>query len=149
MYRQEQNAAIEYLSTGATFHSVPTHLKPELFRPEAWTQYAECVDEWELFDAEPFTPEAHIAKLVCQTCPVIAECAKAGEDQAYGVWGGVHKEELDAPEPDQCPAHKHAWPENKVSRSQGPGRPRREACKLCERDKDRAKQRVRRKAAAS
>jgi hypothetical protein len=28
------------------------------------------------------------AEAVCRRCPVIVECAEAGRDESYGVWGG-------------------------------------------------------------
>lgn len=27
----------------------------------------------------------------CRVCPVIAECALAGRDEPYGIWGGVYR----------------------------------------------------------
>lgn len=39
-----------------------------------------------------FYPEkgsnADAAKLVCERCPVKAQCAAAGQDEAHGIWGG-------------------------------------------------------------
>ena len=29
-----------------------------------------------------------VAEAVCRRCPVIVECAEAGRDESYGVWGG-------------------------------------------------------------
>lgn len=30
---------------------------------------------------------------VCERCPVKAECAEAGEDEPYGMWGGLRPDE--------------------------------------------------------
>lgn len=40
---------------------------------------------------ERTAPEAHyyaLGKYVCEHCPVIEDCRKAGKDEEYGLWGG-------------------------------------------------------------
>lgn len=33
--------------------------------------------------------DVRAAKAICETCPVVAECAEAGQDETHGVWGGT------------------------------------------------------------
>lgn len=33
------------------------------------------------------------ARAVCQTCPVRVPCAEAGQDETYGMWGGLTPDE--------------------------------------------------------
>jgi hypothetical protein len=44
-----------------------------------------------LFKEERTAPEAQyyeLGKLVCEHCPVRPDCAEAGRDEEYGMWGG-------------------------------------------------------------
>lgn len=34
-----------------------------------------------------------IAKMVCEQCPVRKQCEQAGEDEEFGVWGGITPKE--------------------------------------------------------
>jgi hypothetical protein len=45
-----------------------------------------------LFKEERQDPESQyywLGKFVCEHCPVIRECAKAGWDEEFGLWGGM------------------------------------------------------------
>lgn len=42
--------------------------------------------------AEAFTSddrETRAAARLCTRCPVLAECARAGQGETFGIWGGV------------------------------------------------------------
>jgi hypothetical protein len=44
-----------------------------------------------LFKDERSAPESQyyeLGKLVCDTCPVREQCAEAGAEEEYGMWGG-------------------------------------------------------------
>jgi DNA-binding NarL/FixJ family response regulator len=36
--------------------------------------------------------KANLAAFYCRTCPLQRECAKLGESEEYGVWGGINAE---------------------------------------------------------
>jgi len=55
-------------------------------RPD-WHTEAACHGLTHLFFPEP-GGNANQAKAVCRTCPVVDECADAGEGEHFGVWGG-------------------------------------------------------------
>jgi WhiB family redox-sensing transcriptional regulator len=66
------------------------------FKPEPWTEFANCqrVDDPEIFF--PVTSFANDkrtaqAKTICATCRVSAECLDyAKRTRAQGIWGGKH-----------------------------------------------------------
>ena len=53
-----------------------------------WHQLAACHG---MTDA--FFPEdgggGHVAETICTTCLVQAECSQAGQNEEFGVWGGM------------------------------------------------------------
>jgi len=60
---------------------------------DGWFARAVCLDhDAELWFAAPGS--VHEAIALCQTCPVIAECARFADrtNARYGVWGGVDRE---------------------------------------------------------
>lgn len=57
-------------------------------RPE-WQEHALCRGMTHVFFPEEGTDPTPVR--VCQQCPVIAECAEAGRDELFGVWGGQRK----------------------------------------------------------
>lgn len=58
-----------------------------------WIKQAACVEnpQPELFFDEDSNTSVHEAKIVCASCPVIAECRQHALDnnEPYGVWGGL------------------------------------------------------------
>ncbi len=40
-----------------------------------------------------FAGSTDTARTVCDGCPVVAECAEAGQDERDGVWGGMTAQE--------------------------------------------------------
>lgn len=45
-----------------------------------------------LFKEDRLAPESQyydLGKYVCENCPVINECAEAGKEEEYGMWGGL------------------------------------------------------------
>lgn len=40
-----------------------------------------------------FAGSTDTAKQVCDGCPVVAECAAAGQDERHGVWGGLSEDD--------------------------------------------------------
>jgi len=62
---------------------------PDDTRDRSWMQLAACRG----LDPDLFFPgrgePSDAAKLVCATCPVLAECREYGMDEHFGVWGGL------------------------------------------------------------
>lgn len=44
-----------------------------------------------LSNAEHRRQVAAAISTYCRVCPVKAECALAGKDEPYGIWGGVYR----------------------------------------------------------
>lgn len=60
----------------------------------SWQAQAACRDK----DPALFFPPGdgrrpEQAKAICDTCPVLEQCRKAGAEELYGVWGGMTVEE--------------------------------------------------------
>jgi hypothetical protein len=61
---------------------------------DRWWERANCRGKADLFfPPNPRTAPAVIrkAQLYCAVCPVLAQCAEAGKNENFGVWGGVSK----------------------------------------------------------
>lgn len=56
-----------------------------------WQESAICrqVDPELFFPEKAQHEQARLAKKVCSTCPVKAECLQAGMFEEYGIWGGL------------------------------------------------------------
>lgn len=64
----------------------------------AWMAEAKCRGRGDLFYVErgpgvDFAAITDQARQLCAGCPVIAECAKAGESEGYGLWAGMSTRE--------------------------------------------------------
>lgn len=46
----------------------------------------------ELWYSEDHKERAQAAK-ICGTCPLVFECAEAGRDEKWGIWGGIDRGE--------------------------------------------------------
>lgn len=63
-----------------------------------WTDRAACVGDWDLFDAPDHgvtdrerADQLAIARAICATCPVMAECdefARTATPRVSGIWAG-------------------------------------------------------------
>jgi len=66
-----------------------------------WWDDAACRGRYDEFfpDRRQFGAAVRIREAIatCQTCPVKIECAEAGRDESYGIWGGYLRE----PTPDR------------------------------------------------
>jgi WhiB family redox-sensing transcriptional regulator len=51
-----------------------------------------CEDEPDLWFSEA-AEDVRQAKQACGFCPVRAECTELGEDEEYGVWGGLNPDD--------------------------------------------------------
>ena len=66
------------------------------FKPEPWTEFANCqrVDDPEIFfPVTAFANDQRTARAItiCATCRVSAECLDyAKRTRAQGIWGGKH-----------------------------------------------------------
>lgn len=60
-----------------------------LARP-AWHAHAACRGKG---TAAFFAATSDTARRVCAACPVVAECAEAGQDERHGVWGGLSEDD--------------------------------------------------------
>lgn len=60
-----------------------------------WRSRAECGGTGDVMWPEAAgSLQARVRALVatyCRVCPVVAECALAGRDEPYGIWGGVYR----------------------------------------------------------
>ena len=66
--------------------------------PGSWAHRAACRGKWSLFDppaegqahtSPEFRERVRAAKYICETCPVLAECAHWRDEQPNAVLGGV------------------------------------------------------------
>jgi len=63
----------------------------------SWVADAECGGTGDvMWPDAPSTAEhrrqvAAAISTYCRVCPVIAECALAGQGEPYGIWGGVYR----------------------------------------------------------
>ena len=46
-------------------------------------------DAWTSDEADP--DEREVAADLCRSCPVVTECAAAGESESWGIWAGEWK----------------------------------------------------------
>ena len=53
-----------------------------------WRTEAACRGRTHLFFPEQGAT-AHLARAICNGCPVAAQCAQEGADEYHGVWGGT------------------------------------------------------------
>jgi WhiB family redox-sensing transcriptional regulator len=61
----------------------------ELLTPPHWMAQAACKDHPDVdFYLAP-GDDTGPAVAVCQACPVRAECAEAGLEEHFGIWGGT------------------------------------------------------------
>lgn len=54
---------------------------------DPWAERAACKNCTDTFFSDEAIDIAR-AKAICARCPVIAECAKAGQLERWGIWGG-------------------------------------------------------------
>ena len=59
---------------------------------DEWSALGLCVGLGSDAFFETETSRVDQARMLCASCPVIAECAEAGRGERYGVWGGVPAE---------------------------------------------------------
>jgi len=55
-----------------------------------WLKDAACTDaDPDLFFAEHAMENVREAQAICRRCPVQLDCLRAGQDEDFGIWGGM------------------------------------------------------------
>ena len=67
-----------------------TDLADVMFHRPAWQRQAACRGKGTdlFFPTKGENAKIRAAKAFCALCPVRRDCADAGENELYGIWGG-------------------------------------------------------------
>ena len=67
-----------------------TDLADLMVNRPAWHAYAACRGKGAdlFFPTKAEHDKIRAAKALCASCPVRRDCADAGENELYGIWGG-------------------------------------------------------------